>query len=59
MMWYHIRITNARVSAIDFHIDKTTRLFLRSETLGKKSFSIPKSGEIETLAWMERCWDKS
>ena len=32
---------------------------LRFETLGQNNLLIPKSSEIETLVWMERCWDKS
>ena len=52
-------MTNTRVSALDFHTAKTTRLSLRLGTLGQKSFSIPKSGEIETLASMERCLGNS
>ena len=41
---------HTRVSALDFHTAKTTRLSLRLGTLGQKGFSIQKSGKIETLA---------
>ena len=50
-MWYNTHMTNTRVSELDFHTATTTRLSLR---LAKRSFSISRSGEIETLKWMER-----
>ena len=50
-------ITNTRKSALDFHAAQTTRLSRRSGTRDQKSFSIPKSGEIGTFAWIDRCLD--
>ena len=63
-MWYHIashdtHITNTRESALDFLTAETTRLPRRLETRGQEGFSISKSGEIETSAWVQHCWDES
>ena len=55
VIWVWYDMTSTRVSKLDFRTARTTRLSLRLETLGQKSSSIPKSGEIETFPWMERC----